>query len=126
MQRIAALFLGLMVLTGPALSAPIGVLIEERARADYADSLPQDGEFDITVQDAPAEEVLTLAEFWMDPRSGKFLANAVLETGEVQRIGGYALVTMTVPVPITRLLPDDIIMEDDLTVMRLPVGRIGT
>ena len=61
----------------------------------------------------------------MDPRSGKFLANAVLETGEVQRIAGYALVTMPVPVPITRLLPDDIIMEDDLTVMRLPVGRIG-
>ncbi len=126
MKRLAALFLGLMMLTGHALSAPIGVLVEERARTDYADSLPQDGEFEITVKDAPADAVLTLAEFWMDPRSGKFLANAVLETGEVQRIGGYALVTMPVPVPITRLLPDDIIMEDDLTVMRLPVGRIGT
>ncbi|MEP2846402.1 MAG: flagella basal body P-ring formation protein FlgA, partial [Alphaproteobacteria bacterium] len=85
MKRLAALFLGLMVLTGPALSAPIGVLVEERARTDYADSLPQDGEFEITVKDAPADAVLTLAEFWMDPRSGKFLANAVLETGEVQR-----------------------------------------
>ena len=51
MRRLAALFLGLMALTGPALSAPIGVLVEERARVDYADSLPQEGAFEITVKE---------------------------------------------------------------------------
>ncbi|SDG46576.1 flagellar basal body P-ring formation chaperone FlgA [Sulfitobacter delicatus] len=125
MTRLGAFLLGVMLLAGPALAAPLGVLVEERARSDYADSLPPEGEFEVTVKDAPKGEVVTLAEFWMDPRSGKFLANAVLETGDVQRIGGLALVTLPVPVPVRRLLPDDIIMEDDLAVARMPVGRVG-
>ncbi|NUH64947.1 flagellar basal body P-ring formation protein FlgA [Sulfitobacter sp. S0837] len=125
MKRLGAILLGVMLLAEPSLAAPVGVLVEERARSDYADSLPPEGEFEVTVKDAPKGEVVTLAEFWMDPRSGKFLANAVLETGDVQRIGGLALITLPVPVPTRRLLPDDIITEDDLTVMRLPVGRVG-
>ena len=125
MTRLGAFLLGVMLLAGPALAAPLGVLVEERARSDYADSLPPEGEFEVTIKDAPKGEVVTLAEFWMDPRSGKFLANAVLETGDVQRIGGLALVTLPVPVPVRRLLPDDIIMEDDLAVARMPVGRVG-
>ena len=125
MTRLGAFLFGVMLLAGPALAAPLGVLVEERARSDYADSLPPEGEFEVTVKDAPKGEVVTLAEFWMDPRSGKFLANAVLETGDVQRIGGLALVTLPVPVPVRRLLPDDIIMEDDLAVARMPVGRVG-
>ena len=125
MTRLGAILLGVMLLAEPSLAAPVGVLVEERARSDYADSLPPEGEFEVTVKDAPKGEVVTLAEFWMDPRSGKFLANAVLETGDVQRIGGLALITLPVPVPTRRLLPDDIIMEDDLTVLRLPVGRVG-
>ena len=125
MKRLGAFLLGVILLAGPALSAPVGVLVEERARADYADSLPLDGEFEITVKVAPKGKVVTLAEFWMDPRSGKFLANAVLETGDVQRIEGLALVTLPVPVPTRRLLPEEIVMEDDLTIMRMPVGRVG-
>lgn len=125
MTRLGAFLLGVMLLAGPALAAPLGVLVEERARSDYADSLPPEGEFEVTIKDAPKGEVVTLAEFWMDPRSGKFLANAVLETGDVQRIDGLALVTLPVPVPVRRLLPDDIIMEDDLAVARMPVGRVG-
>ena len=125
MTRLGAILLGAILLAVPALAAPIGVLVEERARADYAESLPLDGEYQITVKDAPEGEVVTLAEFWMDPRSGKFLANAVLATGDVQRIGGLALITLPVPVPTRRLLPDELIMEDDLAVMRMPVGRVG-
>ena len=125
MRRLGAFLIGVMLMAAPAWAVDLTVLVEERARADYADVLPPDGEFQITVKDAPAGDVLTLAEFWMDPRSGKFLANAVLETGDVERIGGVALVTLPVPVPTRRLLPDEIIMEDDLTLARLPVGRVG-
>lgn len=125
MRRLGAFLLGVMLLAGPAFAAPLAVLVEERARSDYADSLPPEGAFEITVKELPKGEVLTLAEFWMEPRSGKFLANAVLENGDVQRIGGLALITLPVPVPTRRLLPEEIIMEDDLTVMRLPVGRVG-
>ncbi|MGJ8544660.1 MAG: flagellar basal body P-ring formation chaperone FlgA [Sulfitobacter sp.] len=131
MRRGAATFFAVLMLVAlaPAVlrAAPVDVdvLIEERAREEYGAALPPAGEFSITVKDTLQAEVLTLAEFWMDIPSGKFLANAVLSTGDVQRIGGLALVTVPVPVPARRLLPEEIVGEDDLLMARLPVGRVG-
>jgi flagellar basal body P-ring formation protein FlgA len=125
MRLLAALLLTLASLASPALAASVEVLVEERARSDYGTELPDAGEFEITLQAAPQDEVLTLAEFWMDVPSGKFLANAVLASGNVQRIGGLALITVPVPVPTRRLMPDEIVGEADVTLARLPVGRVG-
>lgn len=125
MRVLLAILIPLMVLAGPILSAPLAVLIEERARAQYDAFVPDAGEFDITVKDALAGDVVTLAEFWMDPPTGKFLANAVLSTGEVQRIGGLAMLTIPVPVAARRIMPDEIIAEGDLAVARLPMGQVG-
>ncbi|MBW4961660.1 flagellar basal body P-ring formation chaperone FlgA [Sulfitobacter sp. CW3] len=126
MRYLAAILMALVMLAGPALSAPINVLIEERARADYGSDLPDAGEFDITVKDTLLGDVVTLAEFWMDVRTGKFLANAVLSNGDIQRIAGLAQITVPVPVPNRRLLPDEIVSEADLAMVRLPMGRIGS
>ncbi|SFT09013.1 flagella basal body P-ring formation protein FlgA [Sulfitobacter marinus] len=126
MRFFAALFTAVVLLAGPALAASVNVLIEERARADYGLDLPEMGEFDILVKDTLQGDVAALAEFWMDPRTGKFLANAVLSTGDVQRISGLAQITIPVPVPNRRLLPGEIVGEADLVVARLPMGRIGS
>jgi flagella basal body P-ring formation protein FlgA len=115
----------LLMLAAPALAEPLDVLIEERARAEYGTTLPDAGQFEITVKDDLLGDVVTLAEFWMDIQTGKFLANAVLSTGDVQRIGGLALVTVPVPVPARRLLPDQIIGDADLVLAHLPLGRVG-
>lgn len=125
MRYLAVILLALLAVAGPLAAAPLAVLIEERARADYSESLPDAGEFAITVKDSPAGEVVALAEFWMDPPTGQFLTNAVLDTGDVQRISGLAVVTIPVPVPARRLLPDEIIAPDDLTLARLPMGQTG-
>ena len=125
MRVLATLLATLLMLAGPALSAPVAVLIEERARSDYGADLPVAGEFEIKVKDTLHGEVVTLAEFWMDVPTGKFLANAVLSTGDVQRIGGFALVTLPVPVPTRRILPDEIVGEADIEITRLPVARVS-
>lgn len=126
MRRLAHSILTVVMMATAAQAAPIEVLIEERAFADYADTLPEAGEIDIIVKDALQGEVITLAEFWMDVPSGKFLANAVLETGDVQRISGLATVSIPVPVPNRRLLPDEIVTQDDLVMARLPMGQVGS
>jgi flagellar basal body P-ring formation protein FlgA len=126
MRYLAAILTVLVMLAGPALSASVNVLIEERARADYGSDLPDVGDFAITVKDTLQGEVAALAEFWMDPRTGKFLANAVLNTGDIQRISGLAQITIPVPVPNRRLLPGEIVEEADLVIAHLPIGRIGS
>lgn len=127
MRVLSRLAVIAFLLLAPTLgrAAPIEELVEERARLDYADSLPDAGHFDISVKDALEGEAVLLADFWMDVPSGRFLANAVLDTGEVQRIGGLALVSVPVPVPARRLMPDSIIHQDDLVMSALPVGRVG-
>ena len=125
MRRLGVTLAALLAWASPALCDRLDVLIEERARTDYGDALPDTGVFDITVKDSLSVDVVTLAEFWMDPQTGRFLANAVLSTGDVQRIGGLALVTVPVPVPARRLLPEEIVTETDLAVAYLPMGRVG-
>ena len=125
MRLLTTLLVALLALAHPALAAPIDVLIEERARADYAADLPDASEFEIILAEAPQADVVTLAEFWMDVPTGKFLVNAVLNTGTVQRLSGLAVVSIPVPVPNRRMLPDEIITEDDLVSAKLPMGQVG-
>lgn len=127
MRALSLIAVLAVLLLAPTLgrAVPIEVLIEERARTDYAAALPDAGDFDVSLKDTLVGEVVVLADFWMDVPSGRFLANAVLDNGDVQRIGGLALVTVPVPVPARRLLPDAIVQEDDLVISALPVGRVG-
>ena len=123
MRVLTIIGLFLLALAQPALAAPVAVLIEERARADYAADLPDDSAFEVILAEQPQADVVTLAEFWMDVPSGKFLVNAVLSTGTVQRLSGLAVVSIPVPVPNRRILPDEIIGEDDLVSANLPMGQ---
>ena len=127
MRALSLIAVLAVLLLAPTLgrAVPIEVLIEERARTDYASTLPDAGDFDVSLKDTLAGEVVLLADFWMDVPSGRFLANAVLDNGDVQRIGGLALVTVPVPVPARRLLPDTIVQEEDLVIIALPIGRVG-
>jgi len=109
-----------------AFSAPLEVLIEERARQSYGAELPEAGQFAITVKDPPVEDVVMLADFWMDPVTGQFLTNAVFPDGDVRRLSGLALITLPVPVPVRRMMPGEIVTEADLDVADMPLGRVGS
>lgn len=125
-MRRLLLSLALALMPGLAGAEALDVLIEERARAEFGPTLPEGGEFQITAKAGGLEEAVMLSAFWMDRATGQFVANVVTEGGELHRITGLALLTVPVPVPVRRLLPEEIITEADLRVLRLPHGRVGS
>ncbi|RVV96859.1 flagellar basal body P-ring formation protein FlgA [Mesobaculum littorinae] len=129
-MRRLVLLLCLLTALGPALGAAaraesLAVLIEEKARESYGPELPDSGEFDIAVQGGEAGDAVMLSAYWMDTATGQFVANAVRPDGQVNRVAGLAMLTMPVPVPTRRLMPDAILTEADIETIRLPHGRVG-
>ena len=100
-------------------------LVEERAREVWGAELPDGADIQVKVSGRRPEDAVMFSAYWMDRRTGQFLANAVTESGEVQRIGGLVWATMSVPVTNRRLMPGDIISEGDLTDTDLPLNRVG-
>ena len=127
MRRALALVLAVLpALPGAASAVPLAELVEERARDTLGAELPASGVFAISVQgQAGEEDAVMLSAFWMDPSTGQFLANAVMPDGQQRRIAGLALVQVPTPVPVRRIMPDEILTEADLTVAELPMGRLG-
>ncbi|SFP65858.1 flagellar basal body P-ring formation chaperone FlgA [Tranquillimonas alkanivorans] len=125
MRRLITLLTALLLCPALAGAEALNVLIEEKARESYGTGLPDTGEFEITVQGGGDLDAVMLSAFWMDTSTGQFVANAVLPEGDVRRISGLALLTVPVPVPLRRIMPDEILSEADLKVVRLPHGRVG-
>jgi flagella basal body P-ring formation protein FlgA len=124
MRALAPLALALALWPVEAPAEGFADLVEERARATLGGALPDEGVFRITYQPEPEGAVL-ISRFWMDPATGQFLAEAVLETGGTERVSGLALVTVPVPVPARRLMPDEIISDADIVTVDLPLGRLS-
>ncbi|SDF34283.1 flagellar basal body P-ring formation chaperone FlgA [Limimaricola pyoseonensis] len=126
-RRFAALALALALgaLSGPAAAESLAVLVEERARAELGPKLPQRAEFEIGFARGGPDEAELIAEFWIDPASGRFVANAVDAGGGLHRVSGLAAVTVPLPVPLRRLMPGEIVAAEDLVELRLPQARIG-
>ena len=127
---VAALLVALALpgaLSGPAHAATeaLSVLIEERARETLGATVPDSGAFEITLAPGAVPQAVMLSAFWMDPATGRFVANAVTAAGQVQRVSGLALLTVEVPVPTRRLLPGEILAPGDLQTISLAHGRVG-
>jgi flagella basal body P-ring formation protein FlgA len=119
---ISALFLaGAM----PAVATDAVALVAERAAEEYGAELPPKGEFSVTLARGQAESGAFLREFWLDQRTGQFIANLVTDLGDVERISGAAILTVAVPVPTRRMLPDEIISDHDIALVEMPWERLG-
>ncbi len=99
-------------------------LIEERARQTWGPELPAEAHIRVRLNTG-LEDAVMLSAFWMDRDTGRFLANAVTEAGDVRRLEGLALVTLDVPVPNRRMMPDEIVREADVAMKELPLRRVG-
>ena len=117
------LALALAVLPLAAQAETLHALVEERARAQLEGGPVAASSWRITSH-PQVGDVALLARFWIDPRTGQFLADALLETGEVQRVSGVALAVARVPVPVRRLMPDEIVAEGDLIEVEMPLARL--
>lgn len=108
-----------------AAAEPLGVLIDEKARESIGPAMPARGRFDISVHPGAPEKAVLISAWWRDPSTGRFIANVVTENGDVRRIGGLATLIVSVPVPVRRLMPGDIIGPTDLGEIDLPAARLG-
>ena len=124
---LPALMAALLLFAQPvwASTAMVTDLIEERALAELGRVMPENGRIDIRMADGAIREGEFIQEFWIDPDSGQFIANVVTEYGETQRVWGLAVMTIEVPVPARRMLHDEIVQVSDLTMVEMPMQRLG-
>lgn len=101
-------------------------LLAERAVADYAATLPAGSAVEILQVSHTLDHALGVAEFWMDPRTGRFLANVISDHGAVQRVSGFMQFLVPMPVPTRRLMPGEVIGPRDITMAQVATGSIGT
>ena len=109
-----------------ATTVPLLELIDEKARDSAGPAIPARARFAIAVQSPAPQEALLISAWWMDPATGRFIANTVTANGQVQRINGMATLIVPVPVPLRRMMPGEIIAAGDLGTIDLPASRIGS
>lgn len=128
LSLLALLFAAVTLVALPAQASveKVSDLIEERALAELDQMLPANGRIDIRLAEGLLDEGTFIREFWMDPDSGKFIANVVSEYGDIHRVWGLAVLTVEVPVPSRRLFPEEIVQKDDITMVDMPLQRVGT
>ena len=131
MKRVAiALFvlfqLAVFMVPGPAAAQPVPVtdLIEERAVGELGATLPAKAKLEIRMAEGLIQEGNFVQEFWIDPDSGQFIANIVTDSGVPQRVWGLAMVTLTIPVPNRRIVPDEIVRAQDVSLVEMPMQRV--
>lgn len=118
-----AIAIALAMLPLAAQSESLEALVEERARAQLSDRPVDASSWRITSH-PEVGEVALLARFWIDPRTGQFLADALLETGETERVSGVALAVASVPMPVRRLMPNEVVTDADLADVEIPLARL--
>lgn len=123
---ILAALLFLLPIAALATSVKVTDLIEERAWAELGAALPDQSRINVRMAAGMPDQGTFIKEFWMDAETGQFIANVVSEYGETHRVWGLAETTIQVPVPSRRLFPDEIVQETDVSMIELPLQRLGT
>ena len=101
-------------------------LVAERIQGDARMDIPDGAELDVMVSNAEdTRETLSIPDFYLEPSNGKFVANAIFPGGETARITGVAIATVDVPVPARKIMPEEIIEEEDLKSRKLPHTRVA-
>lgn len=124
-KLLFSIFLACLAFPTTGNAEKLSVLIQEKAAETYGATLPDTGDFNIIFQTATIEDALVVSAFWMDTNTSQFAANVITQDGIVRRVGGLAVLTVQVPVPVTRMLPDAIIAKQDIMIQRLPYSRVG-
>ena len=75
------------------------------------------------VNDFPAH---TLLDFYYEKNTGKFLAVTFDQDGKQVKVAGLAIVSVSIPVPTRRIMPNEIISKSDLILATLPLSRVST
>jgi flagella basal body P-ring formation protein FlgA len=121
---VSAIFLLLMI-APPALATATTELVAERAVTELGPTMPDNGWFEVRLDADLPQDGEFISDFWIDKKSGQFIANMVTTSGDTKRIWGVAVLTVSIPVPIRRMLPDEIIGETDIEIIEMPWQRVN-
>ncbi len=125
LRRLMAALL-LIVLPVPfANAAEVTELVAERAVTEFAAAMPDKGRFDVRLAADLPQQGDYISDFWIDRKNGQFIANLVTEQGDTKRIWGVAVLTVPIPVPTRRMLPDEIIAAPDIEIIEMPWQRVN-
>jgi flagella basal body P-ring formation protein FlgA len=115
----------LLAIPASANTMKVAELIEERALSELDQQMPVNGRIDIRMAEGAIHEGEFIKEFWIDSDSGQFIANVVTAYGETHRVWGIAVMTIQVPVPSRRIMPEEIVTAADLTLVEMPMQRVA-
>jgi flagellar basal body P-ring formation protein FlgA len=127
-RRLVAAALRLLavaIVVSPAGAAEVKELVAERAATEFGAAMPDRGRFDVRVAADLPEDGDFISDFWIDKKSGQFIANLITAKGDTRRIWGVAVLAVPIPVPTRRLLPDEIIAEPDIEIIEMPWQRVN-
>ncbi|WP_377807693.1 flagellar basal body P-ring formation chaperone FlgA [Azospirillum sp. A29] len=124
-RRLSVLLLGTMLaLPVPAAAGPVETRLAEELLASLGPAVPPDAQVALTLGrpfDGPVDAVRDIG---LDPRTGIFQAR-ILSNGHPVELSGRADVEVTMPVPVRRIRPGEVIEVSDLTTVRLSLDRAG-
>ncbi|CAO3362054.1 Flagellar basal-body P-ring formation protein FlgA [Azospirillum melinis] len=124
-RRLSVLLLGTMLaLPLPAAAGPVETRLAEELLASLGPSVPPDAQVALTLGrpfDGPVDAVRDIG---LDPRTGIFQAR-ILSNGHAVELSGRADVEVTMPVPVRRIRPGEVIEASDLATVRLSLDRAG-
>lgn len=115
---VTALLATMPVLSVPAAAGPVETRLAEELLASLGPAAPPDAQVALTLGrpfDGPVDAVRDIG---LDPRTGLFQAR-ILSNGHAVELSGRADVEVTMPVPVRRIRPGEVIEPSDLTTMRL-------
>ena len=116
----------LACLAAPAWAGtPMEALLVARAEAAYGHALPGAARIGIAQAAPRIADAAAVAEFWMDPRTGRFLANVVPAAGRVTRVEGLMQILTPVPVPVRQILPGEVVAPADIRMAELSVSAVN-
>jgi len=121
---VTALLATMPVLSVPAAAGPVETRLAEELLASLGPAAPPDAQVALTLGrpfDGPVDAVRDIG---LDPRTGLFQAR-ILSNGHAVELSGRADVEVTMPVPVRRIRPGEVIEPSDLTTMRLSLDRAG-
>ncbi|WP_176250972.1 flagellar basal body P-ring formation chaperone FlgA [Sulfitobacter sp. HGT1] len=130
-RSLTRLYLGVLAAVilasvATAESIPVTELVEERTMAELGATIPVNGRMDIQMAEGMISSGRFIQEFWIDHKTGQFIANVMTDANIPQRVWGVVIINLSVPVPNQRLQPDQIVSRSDITMVDMPMQRLGS
>ena len=111
--------------SSPAFSEQLSILVSERIEQNYFHQFPDNSFLEISFFGSEDLDVKIMNDFNYNEMTGQFNLSAIDENGSNIVVNGISIVMVKLPVPNRRILPDEIITENDISLIDYQFSRSG-